>query len=372
MHNVTWVEINLNAVTHNVKAIRNKIGKERKILAIVKADAYGHGSIKISKTLAQNNIDMLGVALPDEGIELRKNNITTPILLLNPILPEQIYEALKHSLNITVSNLLLAKEIAKVAKKNFFDAKVHIEVDTGMGGTGIRPNETLDLVQMVMSYKHLTVEGIFTHFHSSEEEDKSFTQKQNNIFQNTLQELRENNIQIPLMHAANSAAALSLPESHFNMVRLGLILYGIYPSDFISSDVDLMPVLSFRTHIINIKQLETGSTVGYGRTCKLTKPTKVATIPVGYKDGLCRSLSNVGNVLVNGTSAPILGKICMDRCFIDISHIPNVVTGTDVVLFGKQQDRSIKIESVAKLIDTVPHEIVCNVGRKAQRKYKAI
>lgn len=369
MYNVTWAEISLDAVAHNVKAMRKKAGKERKILAIVKADAYGHGAVEISKTLAKNKVDMLGVAFLDEAIELRESNITVPILLLSPILSEQIYEALKYSLRITVCNLHSAKEIAGVAKKNFFDAKIHIEVDTGMGGTGIDPQKVLPLVTTIMSFESLTIEGIFTHFHSSEETDKSLTQKQNTLFQNILQELAENNIRIPLIHAANSAATLNMPESHFNMVRVGLALYGMYPSHTVSREICLKPVLSFRTQIVNIKQLESGSTVGYGRTCKVEKPTKVATIPVGYKDGLYRSLSNVGKVLINGTTAPILGRICMDRCFINISHIPDAAIGTDVVLFGRQQNESIRIESAAKLINTIPHEIVCAIGRNARRKY---
>ncbi|GJQ59190.1 MAG: alanine racemase [Candidatus Scalindua sp. AMX11] len=369
MRNVTWAEISLDAVTHNFKAMRKKVGKGRKILAMVKADAYGHGAIQIGKRLVQNGVDMLGVALLDEGRELRENSITTPILLLNPILPEQIYEALKHSLIITICNLHSVKEIAKVAKKNCFDAKIHIEVDTGMGGTGIDPKNALSLIKAILPFENLSIEGVFTHFHSSEETDKSFTQNQNNIFQNILRELRDNSIQIPLIHAANSAATLTIPESHFNMVRLGLALYGIYPPNSVSREVDLKPVLSLKTRIINTKQLEQGSTVGYGRTCKLVRPTIVATIPVGYKDGLFRSFSNLGNVLINGKTAPILGRICMDRCFVDISHIPDVIIGDEVVLFGRQKKRTIRIESAAKLIDTIPHEIVCALGRNALRIY---
>ncbi len=369
MHNATWVEISLDAVAQNIKALRRKVGRDRKILAIVKADAYGHGAIEIGKILAKNGVDMLGVALLEEGIELREHNITTPILLLNPILPEQIYEALKYSFSITVCNLPSAKEIAYIAQKNIFNAKIHIEVDTGMGGTGILPNETLTLVKKIVPYDKLTIEGIFTHFHSSEESDKSSTHTQIKIFKNTLREIEKNNVQIPLIHAANSAATLNIPESYFTMVRLGLALYGIYPSHSIIREVDLKPVLSFRTQIFNIKQLQPGSTVGYGRTCKLDKSTKVATIPVGYKDGLCRSFSNVGKVLVNGTTAPILGRICMDRCFVDISHISDATIGTDVVLVGRQKNGSIRIESIAKHLHTIPHEVVCAIGRKAQRIY---
>ena len=369
MNNVTWVEIDLDAVAHNTRAMRKKVGKDRKILAIVKADAYGHGAIEVSRTLVKNDVNMLGVAIPDEGIELRKNSVNIPILLLNPVLPDQICEALKHSLELTICSLHSATEISRIAKKSFLHAKIHVEVDTGMGGTGVHPDQVLPLIRSLISLENLTFEGIFTHFHSSEETDKSSTIKQNALFQKILQEIRENDIQIPLIHAANSAATLNMPELYFNMVRLGLVLYGIYPPNSASEDINLKPVMRFMTKIINIKHLDPGSTVGYGGTCKLSRPTKVATILVGYKDGFSRSFSNLGKVLVNGTTASILGRICMDRCFIDISDIPDVHVGSEVVLFGIQKNERISIESVAKLIDTIPYEIVCNIGRKSQRKY---
>jgi len=369
MNNVTWVEIDLDAVAHNIRIMRKKVGKDRKILALVKADAYGHGAIEVSRTLVKNDVNMLGVAIPEEGIELRENNVNIPIMLLNPVLPEQVYEALKHSLELTICTLHSATEISRIAKRNFLNAKIHIEVDTGMGGTGVHPGIVLSLIRSLMSLENLTIEGIFTHFHSSEETDKSATIKQNTIFQKILQEIRENNIQIPLVHAANSAATLNMPESYFNMVRLGLVLYGIHPSNSASEDINLKPVMSFKTKIINIKHLDPGSTVGYGGTCKLSRPTKVATIPVGYKDGFCRSFSNLGRVLVNGIAASILGRICMDRCFIDISDIPDAHIGSEVMLYGIQKNERISIESSAKLIGTIPYEIVCNTGRKSQRKY---
>ena len=369
MNNVTWVEIDLDAIAHNIRIMREKVGKDRKILALVKADAYGHGAIEVSRTLVKNDVNMLGVAIPDEGIELRENNANIPIMILNPILPEQIYEALKHSLELTICTLHSATEISRIAKRNFLNAKIHVEVDTGMGGTGVHPGKVLPLVRSLMSLENLTIEGIFTHFHSSDETDKSSTIKQNTIFHKILQEIRENNIQIPLIHAANSAATLNMPESHFNMVRLGLVLYGIHPSNSASEDINLKPVMSFMTKIINVKHLDQGSTVGYGGTCKLSRPTKVATIPVGYKHGFNRSFSNLGKVLVNGITASILGRICMDRCFIDISDIPDVHIGSEVMLYGIQKNERISIESSAKLIGTIPYEIVCNIGRESQRKY---
>ncbi len=369
MNNVTWVEIDLDAVAYNVKAIRKKVGKGIKILAVVKADAYGHGAIEISKTLVKNDVNMLGVAFPEEGIELRENKINVPILLLNPILPEQIDEVLKNSLEITTCSLKAAKELSKRAKRSCHNTKVHVEVDTGMGGAGIHPDKALSLIRTLLSIENVTIKGIFTHFHSSEEKDKSFTHKQNKIFKKILQELEDEKIQIPFTHAANSAAILDIPESHFNMIRPGLILYGIYPSSYVSRNIDLKPVMSFKTRIINLKQLDSGDTVGYGRTFKLSKSANVATIPVGYKDGFSRYFSNLGKVLINGTTASIIGRVCMDRCFIDVSNIPDADVGSEVVLCGSQKNETISIESAAKLIGTIPYEVVCNIGRKVPRKY---
>ena len=370
MHRVKWIEIDLDAVRHNFRSIRKKVGNGIKILAIVKADAYGHGAVEISKILSENGVDLLGIADPEEGIELRENNINTPILLLNPILPEQTEEVLKHSLGITVHNLDAAKKLSEIAKKSHCSARIHVEVDTGMGGTGVHPDKALSLIKLLSQIENLTIEGIFTHFHSCDEEDKSFTHEQTKIFKKTLKQLEEEKIHIPLIHAANSAAILDLPDSYFNMVRPGLILYGIFPSDYVSRSIDLKPVMSLKTRIINLKRLDAGSTVSYGKTFKISKPTDVATIPVGYKDGFSRHLSNLGKVLVNGKQASIIGRVCMDRCFIDVTNVPNVNIGSEAVLYGKQKNETISIESSARLIDTIPYEIVCNIGRKVPKIYK--
>ncbi len=314
MHRVTRVEIDLDNVIHNLKAIRKKIGKGIKVLAIVKADAYGHGAIEVSKMLVKNGVDMLGVAFPKEAIELRENNINIPILILNPILQEHIEYVLEYSLGITVCNLNVAKEVSKISKRNHYNTRVHVEVDTGMGGAGIRPDKALSFIKDLLLIENLTVEGIFTHFHSAEEEDKSFSHEQIKIFKDVLKKLEDEEIHIPLVHAANSAAVLDIPDSYFNMVRPGLILYGVFPSNYVSKSIKLKPVMSFKTRIINLKHLDPGSTIGYGRTFKILKPTNVATIPVGYKDGFSRYLSNLGKVLIDGKRASIIGRVCMDRC----------------------------------------------------------
>ena len=362
MSEITWIEVNLNAIEHNLKAIKSKVGHETKILAIVKADAYGHGAVKVSQTLEQNGTDMLGVAFQGEGLELRKSNITIPILILNPVLSEQIEDVIQHSLSVTVNNLDIANEISVTAKKHHRNIRIHVEIDTGMGGAGVCPDKALPFIKALFLIENLEIEGVFTHFSSSEEKDKSFTYEQNRKFKEVIKQLENEKISIPLIHAANSAAILDIPDSHFNMVRPGLILYGIFPSNYVSRNIELKLAMSFKTRIINLKKLDPESVIGYGRTFEIIKQTTVATIPVGYKDGFNRGFSNLGEVLVCGKRVPIIGRVCMDRCFIDVTNLSDVEIGSEVILLGNQDNETISIESVADLIGTIPYEIVCNVG----------
>jgi alanine racemase len=368
MSEITWIEVDLNAIEYNLKTIKSMVGSGTKILAIVKADAYGHGAVKVSQALEQNGIDMLGVAFPGEGIELRKNNINIPILILNPVISEQIEDVIKYSLRVTVNSLDIANEISITAKRNHRNIRIHVEIDTGMGGAGVCPDKALSFIKALLLIGNLEIEGVFTHFNSSEEKDKSFTYEQNKKFKEVIKQLENEKIIIPLIHAANSAAILDIPDSYFNMVRPGLILYGIFPSNYVSRNIDLKQAMSFKTKIINLKQLEPGSVIGYGRTFEILQQTTVATIPVGYKDGFNRGFSSLGEVLVNGIRVPIIGRICMDRCFIDVTNLPDVEIGNEVILLGNQGNETISIESAAKLIGTIPYEVVCNVGTKTLKK----
>jgi alanine racemase len=237
-----------------------------------------------------------------------------------------------------------------------------------MGGAGVCPDKALPFIKALLLIGNLEIEGVFTHFNSSEEKDKSFTYEQNKKFKEVIKQLENEKIIIPLIHAANSAAILDIPDSYFNMVRPGLILYGIFPSNYVSRNIDLKQVMSFKTKIINLKQLEPGSVIGYGRTFEILQQTTVATIPVGYKDGFNRGFSSLGEVLVNGIRVPIIGRICMDRCFIDVTNLPDVEIGNEVILLGNQGNETISIESAAKLIGTIPYEVVCNVGTKTLKK----
>ncbi len=368
MSEITWIEVDLNAIKHNLIVVKNKVGFETKILSIVKADAYGHGAVKVSQALEQNGTDMLGVAFPSEGIELRNNNITTPILILNPVLSEHIESVIQHSLGVTVNNLDIANEISVTAKKHHLNIRIHVEIDTGMGGAGVCPSRAIPFIKGLLLIENLEVEGVFTHFSSSEEKDKSFTYEQNRKFKEIIKQLENERISIPLIHAANSAAILDMPDSHYNMVRPGLILYGIFPSNYVSKNIDLKQAMSLKTRIINLKKLDPGSVIGYGRTFEILQQTTVATIPVGYKDGFNRCFSSLGKVLVHGKRVPIIGRVCMDRCFIDVTNLPDVEIGSEVILLGNQGNETISIESAAELIGTIPYEVVCNLGTKTPGK----
>lgn len=368
MSEITWIEVDLNAIKHNLEAVKSKVGSGTKILAIVKADAYGHGAVKVSQTLEQNGTNMLGVAFPGEGIELRNNNITIPILILNPVLSEQIEDVIQHSLDVTVNSLDIANEISITAKKYHRNIRIHVEIDTGMGGAGVCQDKALPFIKALLLIENLEIEGVFTHFSSSEEKDKSFTYEQNRKFKEVIKQLENEKITIPLIHAANSAAILDIDDSHFNMVRPGLILYGIFPSKYVSRNIELKQSMSFKTRIINLKELDQGSVIGYGRTFEIMKQTTVATIPVGYKDGFGRGFSNLGEVLVHGKRVPIIGRVCMDRCFIDVTDLSDVEIGSEVILLGEQDNETISIESAAEMIGTIPYEIVCNVGTITPKK----
>ena len=368
MSGITWIEIDLDAIEHNLKAVKKKVGNDTKILAIVKADAYGHGAVRVSQTLMYNGVDMLGVAFPEEGIELRKNNINIPILVLNPVLSEQIEDVLKYSLGVTACNLDIANELSKTAKRYCLNVRIHVEIDTGMGGAGVSPDKALSFIKALLLIENLEIEGVFTHFNSSEEKDKALTHEQNKIFKEVIKQLENEKINIPFIHAANSAAILDISDSYFNMVRPGLILYGIFPSNYVSRNIDLKQAMSFKTRIINLKHLDSGSTIGYGRTFKILKQTTVATIPVGYKDGFNRCFSNLGNVLINGKRASIIGRVCMDRCFIDVTNLHDVEIGSEAILYGNQDNETISIEAAAEFIGTIPYEIACNIGTKIPKK----
>lgn len=369
MHRPTWVEIDLNALRHNLLAVKKRVGPQIKILGIVKADAYGHGDYEVSRVLLNNGVEMLGIAILEEGIQLRDKGINAPLLILGGIFEEQIDSIIHYDLIPTVYDLKLAEVLSKKAAYFNKKLKVHVYVDTGMGSIGVKHDNAVEFVKFVKDLKNLIIEGIYTHCSSSDEKDSAFTNLQIKRFRDVLDALDTSKVRIPLRHMANSGAILGYPESYFNTVRPGLSLYGLYPSEDVSRDIGIRPVMSFKTRIIHIKDMESGDVVGYSRVYRIAKPTRVATLPLGYDDGYNRLLSNQGEVIIRGKRASIIGRVCMDQCFVDVTNIKDVFVGDEVVLYGSQAQETISVESIAKQLNTIPYEVTCSISKRVPKIY---
>ena len=366
----TWAEIDLKAFTHNIKEIRKKVGAETKILLVVKADGYGHGALKIAKKASSLGVAMFGVAMVEEALELQKAGINTPILILNAILSEEVSEVVRYDLRQTVGSFSLAEKLSEEAKRQNRKVIIHIKIDTGMGRIGFFPEEAVSFIKKIWALDNLAVEGIFTHFSSAEEKDKSFPNFQLSQFLKVIKELEKEGINISLKHTANSAAILDLPQTYLDMVRPGLIAYGLFPSQSVKRSINLQPVLSLKTKVVFLKKVSKGQPISYGRTYIAPEPTLMATVPIGYADGYPRLLSNQGEVIIKGKRVPVRGRVCMDQCMIEVKDIPGVKVGEEVVLIGKQGKEEIKVEEIAEKLNTIPYEIVCMLKKRVPRIYK--
>ena len=355
----TWVEINLDAIANNVKNIKKLIGKKKELMAVVKGNAYGHDILEIASVVLNNGATRLAVARLEEGIFLRKSGITVPILVLGLTLKQQVEPLVSYNITPTVSEYEMIEKLSDSAFKEDKIVKVHLKVDTGMGRIGIPPNHVLNFIKKVKVLKNVEIEGIFTHFSVADEKDKSYTEAQFKKFVEVLNILEKEGIRIPVKHVGNSATLLDLPHMWLDMVRPGISLYGLYPSEDVQKTIKLTPAYSFKTRIVFLKELLQGEDVGYGRTYTTKKKrTVVASLPVGYADGYNRLLSNKGEVLVKGKRFPIIGRICMDQCMIDVTNLSQVKIGDEVVLWGKQGHEEITIEEIAGKIGTINYEIV--------------
>lgn len=365
-----WAEIDLDNLAYNMQQIR-KVAKSKEIIGVVKADAYGHGALDIAPTLLENGATRLAVAVLSEAIELRRGGITCPIMILG-FTPYNLLESLvKYDIEQTVYDYDLAKKISDEAVKLNKVAKIHIALDTGMGRIGFLPNEeSINQVYKISKLTNIVIEGLFSHFSTADEKDKNYTKLQLEMFNWFYLELQKKKVNINMRHIANSAAIMELPETHFEGVRPGIILYGAYPSDDVLKEkLKLKPVMSLKTNVVHIKTLEAGKYIGYGRKFQTDKETVIATLPVGYADGYTRALFNKVSVIVNGKLAPVVGKICMDQCMIDITDIPNVKIGDEVILIGESNGLKITIDDLAKLLGTINYEVVCMVGKRVPRVY---
>lgn len=363
------LEIDLDNLANNIKEIRRFVGEETLIMAIVKANAYGHGAVTCGKVFLENGADRLGVSVLSEGIELREAGITAPILLLNYTPPTQYRELLEYDLTPTIYKYEDAKLLSQEALKLNKNAKIHIKIDTGMHRIGLLPQEAIGEIEKIVALPNIEVEGIYTHFSTADEEDKSQTKMQYNNFKWVLNKLEELGIQIPIKHVSNSATILDLPEYKLDMIRPGIILYGLYPSDFVNKDLlNLKPAMTLKTYISHIKTLEEGEGVSYGRKFITTRRSKIATLPLGYADGFSRLLSGRARVLVKGKRVPVVGNICMDQLMIDVTDVEDIDLDAEVILFGYGHNHP-RVEELAEELGTINYEILCMVSKRVPRIY---
>jgi alanine racemase len=367
---ITRAEIDLNRLRINFNEIKKKIPENVKVMGIVKANAYGHGLIDVSKALTNFGIDYLGVGFLEEGILLRQHGIKTRILVLGGVLGSQIQEFLENDLEITVSSLEIAERIEQeVQKKNRKKARVHLKIDTGMERIGVHSENAQQFVERVYKMPHIDVVGIYSHLASSDEKDKSFTYYQLERFNSLLNKLKNIGIEIPLKHIANSGAILDLPETYYTMVRPGIILYGVYPSKETSESIPLLPILTLKSNIVFIKEVAPNTSISYGRKYFTNKRTRIATIPVGYGDGYKRNLTNKGEVLIRGVRYPIVGVVCMDQIMVDIGFEADIHVGDEVVLLGRSGQNEITAWELGEKANTNAYEFLTGIAARVPRVF---
>jgi len=361
----TWAEVNLGNLQYNFQQIKRLLAPHTKIMACVKADAYGHGLVKVSRKLISCGVDYLGVASIDEGLCLRRERINAPILILGLLLEKDIGPLFDYNLTSTICTDDFAIFLNNAARKRKKIIKVHIKVDTGMGRLGILHKDALGFIKKIHKLKFLDIEGVFTHI-ACADINREFTLYQIKIFRDLLAQLKEAGIHIPLIHAANSLGVINYKESHFNMVRPGLVIYGLYPKRGL--DINLKPVLALKTKVIYYKKVPHKYGISYGHTYVTKRKATIVTLPIGYGDGYPRNLSNRAPVLIRGRRFRISGRVCMDQMMVDVNDFP-VKIGDEVVLIGFQGRKRITAEELAQLAGTIPYEIVCGLGNRIPRIY---
>jgi len=365
----TVAEVDLGAIAHNVRSIRRRVGPDRGVMAMVKADGYGHGATPVARTALESGADWLGVALPEEGWALRQNGISAPILVLGPVFPGQVGLVLEADLALAVFTWDVAQALNAEAGKRGRRASIHVKVDTGMGRIGVQPSECLAFLEGLRELPHLAIQGIYTHLAEADQEDKAFTTRQMETFLDICVEAESRGISIPVKHLSNSAAVLDLPETFQDLVRPGIMIYGCYPSQAVRRAVELRPAMRWKTRVAFVKDLEPGDSVSYGRTFVAQGPMRVATLPLGYGDGFPRQFSNRGEVLIREQRARVVGIVCMDMTMVDVTRIPEAASGDEVVILGRQGAAEIPVEEVAHRAGTISYEILCSVGRRVPRIY---
>ena len=362
-----YAGIDIGAIESNVEAVLEKIPDNVKIMAVVKADAYGHGACTVAEYL-EDRVDWFGVADIDEAIELRRSGIKKPVLILGFVDPEDYKASVENNIALAMFSLKDAEKLSAVAMELNKTANVHIKLDTGMSRIGYQPTpESADQVEQINNLPYINVEGLFSHFATADEKDLTDALLQRTRYDTFVQMLETRGVHIGLKHLDNSAGTMAM-DKYYDMVRIGIIMYGLYPSNEIDKCVKLTPAMELISHISMVKQISPGTGVSYGRTYVADKPVKVATVPVGYADGYPRSLSNKGEVLINGRRCRVIGRVCMDQMMVDVTGV-ECQEGDKVVLVGCSGDEYISVEEVAEVADTFNYEFICRVGRRVPRRY---
>jgi len=359
-----WVEVDLDALRHNVAAIRRRIGPTVKLMAVVKADAYGHGLAQVGSTLMQSGVDAFAVANLFEALLLRQIGGTGwPILLFGSALPFEVAKMIEQNITPTISTAEEAQLFEEEAHRRGKVVDLHIEIDTGMGRVGFWHEEAVKTILQITPLRHVRIAGLYTHFPSADENLRE-TRRELGLFQKAVQKLASEGVKIPLLHTANSAAVLRLPKSHLTMVRPGLLLYGICPTKAPAGE--FRPVLSFKARVAYVKGVAAGRTVSYGQTFKAKRTMQIATVTAGYADGFSRHLSNKADVLIGGKRCPVVGRVTMDQIMVDVTRVPHVQCGDEVVFIGQQGNARITASDVARWEDTIPWEVLCGITKSAR------
>lgn len=366
-----YAGIDLDALKYNVEGIKRCKAESAMLMGVIKANAYGHGAKVFAHELDRMGFDWFAVATVDEGIELRRDGIKQPILVLGYTCEAQYPDMVQWEITPTIYSLDMAKAFDAAAAKAGKVANIHIKIDTGMSRIGFLPGEeSLDEIEKIHELRHLRIQGMFTHFACADMRDKTHVGHQIEKFHQMIDGVRQREIPVEIFHCSNSASIMELPSEHMNLVRAGIILYGLYPSNEMEEKrLPLKPVMSLYSHIVHVKEVPKGVTVGYGATYVTRRSTRIATIPVGYADGYPRSLSNRASVLIHGRRVPIIGRVCMDQFMVDVTDMPQVSVGDVVTLIGQDGEETLSVEEISEMAGSFNYEFVCDVSRRVPRVY---
>ena len=367
-----YARVDLDAIASNMEHMKQNLNDNTKIMAVIKADGYGHGAVQIAQML--ENIDYIwgyAVATLDEAVVLKSEGMKKPVLVLGCVFPDQYMEMLKYDIRMNVYTEEMAEAISQMAAREGMTAYMHIKLDTGMTRLGFDASQaSVESIHRISKMNNVCMEGIFTHFAKADETDKTFTQRQIKDFIWMTDKLKEKGIEFEYEHCANSAAIIDVPEAHFDLVRAGISTFGLYPSEDVNKEnVRLKPAMALKSHVAFVKEIEVGTPISYGGSYVSEKPMKIATIPVGYADGYPRNLSNIGYVLIRGRRAPIVGRVCMDQFMVDVTDIDGVSFGDNVTLIGKDGNETITVEDLSALSGRFNYEFICDLGKRIPRVF---